>query len=334
MRRNFGCRVSDEYEYKRSRLLVMENEKLRISCLLDKGSDIIEFLHKPTDTDFMWRSPMEHMDMYKYIQSIPNTIDFRDYYLGGWQEMFPVGATGFDLSGAKIGNHGELWGLPWRSSIVKDEAEEVQAKLWTYTIRTPFYVEKVLTLKSKEPILSIKEKIENLGDVDLGIMWGHHPAFGESFVDEHCVVNVPAKSFLDTGKKKYSWPVYEGEDFSKVWPKNSDRWNMYFIQELLDGWYAVVNQKKMLGFGMRWDRNIFRYVWFWGCYNLKDISPWYGRAYTIAVEPFTSLPYDVDPTTLYTIPAGSSLSTELKAIVFTGKTSVREITPSGEIIGN
>ncbi len=334
MLRNFGCRASDAYMFKQSRLLVLENEKLRISVLLDKGSDIIEFLYKPTDTDFIWRSPMEHMDMYKYIQSIPNPIDFRDYYLGGWQEIFPVGATGFDLSGAKIGNHGELWGLPWNSSVIRDTVEEVQVKLWTHTIRTPFYVEKILTLKRNEPVLYIKEKIENLGEMDLGVMWGHHPAFGGSFLDENCVVFVPAKSFIDEHKNTYSWPLHKGKDYSQVLPKNSDKWNLYFLRELSDGWYAVVNRKKKIGFAMVWDKDIFRYVWFWGCYNLKKFSPWYGRAYTVAVEPFTSLPYPVDPGTLYAIPARSSLTTELKALVFTGKTVVQRITPAGRVEGS
>jgi hypothetical protein len=35
----------------------MENELIRVTVLADKGADIIEFLHKPTDTDFLWRSP-------------------------------------------------------------------------------------------------------------------------------------------------------------------------------------------------------------------------------------------------------------------------------------
>jgi hypothetical protein len=310
MTRNFGCRISDELSYRHSRLLVLENEKLRVSVLLDKGSDIIEFLYKPTDTDFMWRSPMDHVNMYKYIQSVPNTIDFRDYYLGGWQEIFPVGADGFTLSQAKIGNHGELWGLPWKSVIIKDEPEEVQVKLWTKTVRTPFRIEKTLTLKADTP------------------------AFGEGFLDENCMVFAPAKSVIDTPKNVFSWPIHQGQDFRKVWPKNSDKWNMYFLQELSDGWYAVVNQAKKIGFGMVWDKSIFRYLWFWGCYNFKDISPWYGRAYTIALEPFTSLPHPVDPNTRFMIPAGQTITTELKALVISGKTLIRNITPEGSVIGD
>lgn len=334
MQRNYGCRVCDELNFKNSRMLVMENELLRISVLLDKGSDIIEFLYKPTDTDFMWRSPMVHLNPYKYLQSIPNTIDFRDYYMGGWQEMFPVGGGGFELSGAKIGNHGELWGLPWGCQILQDHVEEIRVKLWAHTVRTPFYIEKVLTLKQGTPVLFIHERIENLGGMDLGIMWGHHPAFGESFLDEHCLLSAPAGSLLDDQGHVHSWPIHEGLDFRRILPKHSDKWNMYFLQDLSEGWYALVNQKKGLGFGMAWDSSLFRYLWFWGCYNYRNISPWYGRAYTVAVEPFTSLPHAMDPGTLFTIRAGQTISTELRAIVFEGKRNIERITADGAVLGS
>ena len=55
-RRNYGCRISDDYTCKGLRTLFMENEKLRVSFLLDKGTDIFEFLHKPQGIDFMLRA--------------------------------------------------------------------------------------------------------------------------------------------------------------------------------------------------------------------------------------------------------------------------------------
>ena len=56
--RNYGCRQT-EIILKGYRALVMENEKLRATILLDKGSDLYELLYKPADIDFMWRSPLE-----------------------------------------------------------------------------------------------------------------------------------------------------------------------------------------------------------------------------------------------------------------------------------
>jgi len=55
--RNYGCRLHMDYFYKNLRVAVLENEYLRVSVLIDKGTDIFEFLYKPKDMDFMWLSP-------------------------------------------------------------------------------------------------------------------------------------------------------------------------------------------------------------------------------------------------------------------------------------
>lgn len=54
--RNFGCRVM-EYLYRGLPTISLENELLRVTVLAGKGGDIFEFLYKPLDVDFMWRSP-------------------------------------------------------------------------------------------------------------------------------------------------------------------------------------------------------------------------------------------------------------------------------------
>ena len=52
--RHFGARLHD-YTLQGYRTIALENEVLRVEVLVDKGSDIVAFLHKPSDTDFMWR---------------------------------------------------------------------------------------------------------------------------------------------------------------------------------------------------------------------------------------------------------------------------------------
>jgi hypothetical protein len=54
-RRHYACRhsLSTIEDY---RALTLENELIRVTFLLDKGTDIIEFLYKPRDVDFLWRS--------------------------------------------------------------------------------------------------------------------------------------------------------------------------------------------------------------------------------------------------------------------------------------
>ena len=65
--RNYGCRMNTSCFYSDFRLVILENQFLRISILADKGTDIFEFLYKPKDVDFMWLSPWGIDSMTKYI---------------------------------------------------------------------------------------------------------------------------------------------------------------------------------------------------------------------------------------------------------------------------
>ena len=68
--RNYGCRVTEAI-YRGLRTVTLENEIIRVTVLADKGSDIIEFLHKPTDTDFMWRSPQGVQNPATFVPTAP-----------------------------------------------------------------------------------------------------------------------------------------------------------------------------------------------------------------------------------------------------------------------
>jgi len=99
--RNYGCRVSDEYTFRGLRLVVLENEKLRVTVLVDKGTDIYEFL-KPLDVDFLWHSPtVLHQPGLFVPSSPPGKGAFLDYYEGGWQEMLPNSAL-WPLKGLQV----------------------------------------------------------------------------------------------------------------------------------------------------------------------------------------------------------------------------------------
>jgi len=79
IRRNSGCRINDEIIYKGLKAIIMENEILRLTILVDKGTDIIELLYKPKDIDFMWISPKD------FKEGEINRCDFLESYIGGWQ---------------------------------------------------------------------------------------------------------------------------------------------------------------------------------------------------------------------------------------------------------
>jgi len=163
--RNFGCRVNDELTYRGLRMMVIENELIRVSLLLDKGTDIFEFVHKPTDTDFMWRSPLGVRPQLNNHPMRPATHGpFSDFYEGGWQEILPNGGRSCEYRGVEMGQHGEVWGIPWKWQVVEDSPEMVRVKLWARTARTPFLLEKTLGLHSGSGVLDIDETVTNESD--------------------------------------------------------------------------------------------------------------------------------------------------------------------------
>lgn len=305
--RNFGCRISDRYTYKGWKLLVLENELLRVSVLPEKGSDIWEFLYKPFDVDFMWRTPMGLVDRGLYIPTKP-TLDgsFMDFYEGGWQEIAPSGGLGCVYKGADYGAHGETWNCIWDCMVESDELEEVSARLRCRLIKVPLVIEKRLTLRSGEAVLHIDETITNESEEPIEYMWGHHPTFGAPFLNSDCVVDIPAgkiavHSFPEDPNKRFErggifdWPTMKtisGEtvDGSRIPGQESKGSDELCLMDLREGWYALTDTKRKVGFALEWDLQAFPYVWFWQVFGGGAGYPWFGRTMNCALEPWSSYP--------------------------------------------
>ncbi|HUV07655.1 MAG TPA: aldose 1-epimerase, partial [Spirochaetia bacterium] len=308
--RNYGCRIR-EFLYKGLRLLCMENELIRISIVVDKGTDIIEFLYKPMDTDFLWHSFAGLRNPRSYVPPVAHPRgSFIDSYEGGWQELFPNISDDCVYMGAPLGIHGEVAQNPWEYRILKDEPEEISVKFWIRTVRTPYLLEKVLSLTTQEPVLRIEEEVVNEGRVDLQFMWGHHPAFGPIFLDEHCRIEVPegckAKTnWTDLGKNAvlpvdtpFDWPLIRGLDgkdwdVSRVPPPASKIFIMCYLYDIPRGWYRLTNTRQKLGFELRWERDLFPILWMWAPYGGCEGYPWYGRNYNLALEPWSAIPHNL-----------------------------------------
>ncbi len=309
--RNYGCRCH-EVIYKGYRALILENEKLRTTILVDKGTDIIELLYKPKDIDFMWRSPIE----YEACSKNPVSKELAagallDVYEGGWQELLPSITSPTNYKGMGLGFHGEVFLLPWDYHIVADEPGEVKVKFFVRMRRAPLFVTKCITITSGSSVLQFDEEITNEGDEEFKFMWGHHPALGKPFLDENCVIDLPDKAVGQTYQVDFSgnspfepdtefdWPNLRDKngdmvDLSKVMSADKKTAFNTYIKNLTDGWYGITNLKKRVGFGMKWDINMFRYMLIWAVYRGFYDFPFYGRTYNIALELYSAIPDCLD----------------------------------------
>ncbi len=353
--RNYGCRIEQWGTYKGMRTIVMQNEFIRLSLLLDKGTDIYELLYKPLDIDFLWRSPqgIRHPND---IPSISNPEGvFADVYPGGWQEVFPSGSGPSVYRGAWLGFHGEVAVSPWEYEIMINRPDFIEVKLTTRTLRTPFILEKKIAISARESMFTIDEQVLNYGKTDLHYMWGHHPSFGGPFLSEDCILNLPPCTVFThpqkTGEKmrflprqQFQWPEgldADGNvvDLRQIPGKNLAAADMLYAADYTEGWFALTNLQKGVGIGMVWDVSDYPYMWIWQEFGGTLEHPWYGNAYTLAVEPFTSLPgkgehglqESIANGTAALLRAGSVVRKKLKVVIYESKHPVKRIALNGQV---
>jgi hypothetical protein len=188
--------ISDAWTYHGMRTLILENELLRVVVLVDHGSDIIEFRYKPLDLDYLYHMPGGVRNPAASMPSAYSKNPFIDYYAGGWNEVLPNGGPYVTYQGAELGQHGEVSLLPWDYAILENIPERVVAKLWVRPIRTPFYLEKLLTIESGKAVLNIEECLTNEAGKPFPVMWEQHIAFGSDFLFEGGRIDTPAKKFI------------------------------------------------------------------------------------------------------------------------------------------
>ena len=349
--RNWGCRVSLDYTYKGYKLAVLENDQLRVTVLLDKGGDIVEFQHKPSGTDLLWWTPWGLYPQGKHHSSSALAEGaFGDTYEGGWQDIFPSGGAPNIHQGVEYGLHGETPLLPWEGRILENTPEGVALELTTHTYRTPFAMKKILRLKRGQAALFVECEAKNLSALPQDTMWGQHPVFGAPFLDEHCRVDIAGGQVVapHAGNSlnrlaqgaEGSWPKVKGKlgkavDLSRF-PKASQKSNdMVYITKLKSNWYALTNAKKKVGFGMAWDLKTWPCLWFWQVYGGAQGGPFWGRTYNCALEPFSGFPSGL----ANAVKAGRSLKfkpNEIKkawftAVAYGGKTRVKQVSRDGRV---
>lgn len=352
--RNYGCRVSDAWTYRGLKTAILENEVLRVVLLIDKGADIYQLVHKPTDTDFMWRSPWGVRDPSKFLPTTgaPSGV-WLDVYEGGWQTVFPAGGFPATYAGADLGLHAEANTMPWDCAIVEDSPERAGLRCWVRTARMPIFFEKTLTLRRGSPVLEIEQALTNEGEEQVHCVWGEHIALGPPFLSEDCVIDLPGGRLLThpvefhpnnrlKPGQQTDWPFTQGKrgeriDLGRIPPKGQRVYDMAYITDMPDGWYAITNQRTRVGFAVRFPRDLYRYLWFWQSLGGGFGYPWYGRTYNVGLEPFTSfanqgLASAIQNGTALLLQPGQRVQASVRAVAYAGIQRVQQVKPDGTVV--
>ena len=334
------CSISDDWMLKGMQVIWMENDFLRIGILAGRGSDIFEFRYKPKDVDFMLRLQKGILNPnLDFSQQRGTSNQFEDYYYGGWQEILP-NSPGFNYRGAALGQHGEISLTPWKYAILENSSEKVAVKLWTRPLRVPILIEKTLSLEADKATLFIDEKLTNEAATHLDIIWGHHIAFGLPFLKDGAKIKTNASRFFAEPQMpdhrrfrpgiECSFPKVlningEEEDASVIAPKSAPPYSdLAYLSGFEErAFYTIKNEIKDVGFAVQWDAHVFKHLWYWQERYATHDAPWWGSAYAVALEPWTSR-WHADPEKAIAngewlrLEGGEELTTQLSASAFEG----------------
>jgi hypothetical protein len=349
--RNFGCRIR-EIVYRGHRCVTLENERLRVLVVADKGADILELLYKPIDLELLWRSYHGLRRAFPDRASSPLAEGpFREQFAGGWYEMLPNGPQPSVHRGASFGFHGEATLLPWDYRIDQDAPERIAVTFSVRLVRIPIRVEKTLTVEAGRSTLVIDERLACEAGHSVDVLWGQHPTFGWPFIEAGCRVFLPpcvarVAAQPPVGRRlrpnqEAAWPHLvdvEGSavDVSVIPGPDARSHDFVRLDDFAQGWYAIVNPHKDVGFALRWDHALFSTLGLWQIFRGGQDYPWYGQPYLMALEPASDLPsleQAVARRTAIQLEPGGALATRFEATVFTGYSDVTSVFADGEIRG-
>ncbi|KRE36466.1 DUF4432 family protein [Paenibacillus sp. Soil724D2] len=354
--RSSAARISCEIIYQGQRMAVLENEQIAVTLLLDQGGSIVEFRYKPLDVDVMYRAPWGMRTWGKWVPTTSNPRgNWTDHYPGGWQVIFPAGSMASTYKGAEQGMHGEASLMAWEYEVLLDTPDEVAMLMRVETQRLPFRMERELRLKRGSGTLQIRETVENVSPVEVHCMWGQHPAIGEPFLGPGLELHLPpCRITRSAGGEDLpgrvvpgtsgEWPYLPGRegqpvDLRRMPPREQLAADMLFAAELEEGWVAACNPQLGMGFGISWPLEVWPHLWIWQEFGGTTGAPWFGRAYTMGIEPFSSIPGPDLPGLAGAVANGTAMlfapfekkSITFNTVAFAYEGKLQRITPDGEV---
>lgn len=329
-----ACIITDEWSFRGFKAVILENEFLRVTVIPELGAKIHEFVHKPSDHDFMYHHPRTECRAPVFDVNVDNWLS------GGMDEAIPTGHP-CSYKGENYPFLGEAWSLAWYYQIQKDSKTEVCLYLKRPLIISPLIVERWVSLKQGEMMLRFRHRITNVGFQPFDFLWGLHPCFAitpdyriDLPADEVWIEESLPDNRLGKAGTKYSWPFAPDKernqvDMRIVAPPESGTMDFHYVTTLKEGWLALTDTKKKEGVAIVFPKEIFKSIWLWLVYG-----GWRG-IYTAAVEAWTGYPAKLSEAITNGVCSnllpGKTMECETRLIIHKGHREVKSIDMEGNI---
>ena len=318
------------------RTIEMQNGLIRLIVLPDKGADLYQLVHVPTQVTVLYQSPWGLQPPGAPPRDGSADIEFQWNYGGGWQELFPSAHFACQYQGRAIPFHGEVATLPWAYAVEEESPAEVSVRFTVRCRQTPFELTRRMRLQRDQPTVFMEETVRNLSDAPAHFVWGHHCVVGEPFLEAGCRLHTPARvlhtapqmgeetASLEAGQTG-RWPLARRRDggladLRHIPGPEAHTHDGAFLTDLDGGWAAVTNPRLNLTLSLHWDPTIFKWLVVWMPYGGCEAMPLQG-IYALGIEPWTArynLERSLANNTALELAGHASLSTGLQATIQEG----------------
>jgi galactose mutarotase-like enzyme len=276
-------------------LLELASDRVAVRVWPQKGCDIVALVDRASGIDLLWRAPWGWRDPTRQAFATSSAEHWIQRSVGGWNLLLPHAGASREEAGGQFGFHGEAGVVSWEV-----ERAGPDAAVLTTTLQTaPLTVRR--ELRVVDDTLMIDELVTNDSPDAARCSWGHHPTFGAPLIDQHCRLEIPARTvraeadapvvgLLHDAAPMGGWPLLGGTDLSRVPAHDEPRALLAYLGELEDGYFRLVNERLGLGVEVRWPLELFPHVWLWQELHGSPGYPWFRRAYAMAVEPHSTVP--------------------------------------------
>ncbi|HKW96229.1 MAG TPA: hypothetical protein VJN43_00780 [Bryobacteraceae bacterium] len=328
------CQIETNLEHNGLHIARFENELVSVDVLPQLGAKIYSFVHKASGVNLLWHNPRLAPAPVHY------GAKFDDNWSGGWDELVPNDNPCPFPNGDVLPDHGEVWSQATAWQIVKQSEDAVAVRFVSYGRVLPTRFEKELSLRSGESMLRVRYTYENQGPKPVHFVWNVHPALAISAATR---LDVPAHDALVAEwmndqfepLRRYQWPYAidragEQIDMRVVPPASAAVADAHYFLNVREGWYAVTDTEKRVGFGLVFPTSVFPHVWLF-----RTAGGWRGLN-TLILEASngcsSNLWKGVETGQCGVLAPGESVHADVFAVAYAGCTGVERIHPDGRIV--
>lgn len=279
------------------------SDTLKVLITPERGADITQLIHRPSKINVFAESPTG-----KVVNSHAAWSDSKTHWLngypGGWQVLVPNAGTEREWDGVTQGFHGEASLASW--TVLSQTTDHCE--LETHLLTAPLHLHRTIAVTQSR--LSVIDRITNLSPQATTFRLCQHPAFGDHFLGDGSYLLTTAGRFIADAENTGSLaepnatgapaevlsPGPVPRSVSLPSPGSGDSLAGVLTEFEPHGDNNVttsvtfVSPRRHLSATLSWEPHIYPYAWVWFEANTAAAWPWFGRLYSLAIEPANMMP--------------------------------------------